>query len=587
MPPDGDVSTGVLQKHDDISESVFSTAKFDSDIGPGEANRKLIVQTVPLGDQFYTKVVMLSVDDTDQSCVVGRGAFLSDSYEEAARVHWRLLNGINAYNDAEFVYVPQGTRVVKVPIPEQTGTGSPTKSTALERELPATETPEPTPDPTPPPPTPQDKATHNKPHQEKPQPTEDGVATRIERGLQEGLKSRTEGATSLKRDLEDYVGSGGEHVLLAALGASVLDASVLAMNVAAGIPLGFLDVRNVGEGLAKGTWEGAREDAERVLTVLPQGKVLSLIDDAITTTRVVESLRQGDLATAGMQAGAGALGRAKGGKSTAGDLSGQSAAVRTAPTTSAPTTPTGMTQRSSPPASTTSASLAPNSGSAMSGGGSNGKPPASGGGGGGSGQGGGGKPPSGRQPQGEPVIFSLNEHRDELIDFWLKKAAEQPNTPKGQRRALRFRRYVENIREGRRPGAGFVRGEQSEVEVSYFYGGVGGQAEVAYKGGHRRENRVKDSTVPDVRTTTAYIEVKNYDLRTDKGLNRLLSKSKKSSLYQQIKARKIDTDANIKQQSIVLDTRGQNLSAERITEVAHRVSETTGVPLSHIQILTW
>ena len=96
-----------------------------------------------------------------------------------------------------------------------------------------------------------------------------------------------------------------------ATGLDVLD---FAMGMVEGIPLGILDTKNIGEGLAEGTWEGAKKDISRALNVLPQGKILKAVDRALTASDVVEAVDKGDLKEAGIAVGMAVLSVASKGK---------------------------------------------------------------------------------------------------------------------------------------------------------------------------------------------------------------------------------------------------------------------------------
>lgn len=129
------------------------------------------------------------------------------------------------------------------------------------------------------------------------------------------------GVQSLKNDLDDYVLEGGSWIA-AALAGTALDVMDTAMSFTEGIPLGLLDTRNIGEGFAEGTWEGAKRDTSRALNVLPQGRILRAVDRAITATNVVEALNQGDIKSATLTAGLGVASMA-GGKSAAKAIKGK------------------------------------------------------------------------------------------------------------------------------------------------------------------------------------------------------------------------------------------------------------------------
>ena len=122
------------------------------------------------------------------------------------------------------------------------------------------------------------------------------------------------GVANLKNELEDDVTE--DNWFGKAVGSSVLDVLDTAMSFTEGIPLGLLDTRRIGEGIAKGTAEGVMEDISRALNVLPQGRILRAVDRAITAVHVVEALNQGDIKTAAMTGGLGAASMA-GGKAAA------------------------------------------------------------------------------------------------------------------------------------------------------------------------------------------------------------------------------------------------------------------------------
>src|SRR5688572_20916593 len=121
-----------------------------------------------------------------------------------------------------------------------------------------------------------------------------------------------QGVGSLKAELESDVDES--NWIGKAIGASALDVLDAAMGFAEGIPLGLLDTRRIGEGLAEGTWEGAKKDVSRALNVIPQGKIIRAVDRAITASNVVESMQQEDVKGAAMNAGMGAMAIATKGK---------------------------------------------------------------------------------------------------------------------------------------------------------------------------------------------------------------------------------------------------------------------------------
>ena len=124
------------------------------------------------------------------------------------------------------------------------------------------------------------------------------------------------GISSLKSDLEENLNE--TNWIGKAIGASFLDVLDTAMYFTEGIPLGLLDTRRIGEGIAEGTWEGVKKDVGRALNVIPQGRVLRAVDRAITVSNVIESLGQGDKKGAVLAAGMAVLAIASKGKGKGG-----------------------------------------------------------------------------------------------------------------------------------------------------------------------------------------------------------------------------------------------------------------------------
>ena len=80
------------------------------------------------------------------------------------------------------------------------------------------------------------------------------IVDKIESGIQETFRPGHEGVQLLKEQLEDDT-DASNWIANAAI-ATGLDVLDFAMGMVEGIPLGILDTRNIGEGLAEGTWEG-------------------------------------------------------------------------------------------------------------------------------------------------------------------------------------------------------------------------------------------------------------------------------------------------------------------------------------------
>lgn len=154
----------------------------------------------------------------------------------------------------------------------------------------------------------------------EPETSEGGDATesfgdQTERQVAEFFGEGQKGASVLKGQLGDYVSEGGDP-FLGALGATGLDALNFAMGFAEGTIAGILDTRNLGEGLKKGTPEGAKEDAARLLNILPQGRVARVLNTALTVSDLADAAASHDVA--GVTLAAGMALAHKGGKGKAG-----------------------------------------------------------------------------------------------------------------------------------------------------------------------------------------------------------------------------------------------------------------------------
>lgn len=140
----------------------------------------------------------------------------------------------------------------------------------------------------------------------------------VERWIPSLFDPARKGIASIKDELESDVTE--DNWIQGAATASFLDVLDTAMSFTEGIPLGLLDTRRFGEGIAKGTKEGVIEDASRALNVLPQGRVLRAVDRAITGFHIIEAVSSdADAKTTALTAGLGAASMA-GGKAAAKSL---------------------------------------------------------------------------------------------------------------------------------------------------------------------------------------------------------------------------------------------------------------------------
>jgi predicted nucleic acid-binding protein len=168
--------------------------------------------------------------------------------------------------------------------------------------------------------------------------------------------------------------------------------------------------------------------------------------------------------------------------------------------------------------------------------------------------------------------------REELLNHWRGKLkrARKPETK------ARYQKYIETLEKGTRPSW-----QQSEAEMRYFYGQIGSARPKIFKDGRKgkmvkideRWRPEKGSTVPDIVISSAMLEVKNYDI---KNRSSLLKK-----LETQIASRNRQGDANLKQQGIILDFRGQNVNEAEIQRLVTDIEKRTGVPTRNIQIVRW
>lgn len=132
----------------------------------------------------------------------------------------------------------------------------------------------------------------------------ESIGDRIQNEVTDFFDNGQRASSTLKGQLEDYVLEGGDPIL-GALGATGLDALDLAMSFTKNNALGILDIRNLGEGVQKGTWEGVREDLGRAVNILPAGKVVKMASAVLTGAdlkeageQIVEAASQGDSKTA-------------------------------------------------------------------------------------------------------------------------------------------------------------------------------------------------------------------------------------------------------------------------------------------------
>ncbi len=149
----------------------------------------------------------------------------------------------------------------------------------------------------------EEKAQQEKPRDESKEPT---LVEDIERWIPSLFEPAKKGIAQLKGDLEKDITE--DNWISRAAATTFLDVLDTTIAFTEGIPLGLLDTRNIGKGAAKGTVDGVLEDVSRALNVIPQGKVLRLVDLGISARQVVKAAEGGDYKTAAMTAGLSAAG---------------------------------------------------------------------------------------------------------------------------------------------------------------------------------------------------------------------------------------------------------------------------------------
>jgi hypothetical protein len=119
------------------------------------------------------------------------------------------------------------------------------------------------------------------------------------------------------------------------------------------------------------------------------------------------------------------------------------------------------------------------------------------------------------------------------------------------------------------------------MEMQYLYGA----GEKSYISGSSAKYMAKGSTRPDIVTTSAMVEIKNYQVKNIsnliKALRRQVAKRIEHGPYN------INLSKGAAAQQIILDLRGQKASMAVINDLVERVSAATKVPLSNIQVVTW
>jgi len=191
------------------------------------------------------------------------------------------------------------------------------------------------------------------------------------------------------------------------------------------------------------------------------------------------------------------------------------------------------------------------------------------------------------EDEGVPIVARFGDDEvKELIRFWRRKIRNEPDLDEKKR----YRGYISRLRQRAwildPRSAKKHRGKQSEGEISHLYSLIGGRSQVSVK--HGREVKSGGRTIPDVVISGIAIETKNWlvtNLKTEEQVN--TKRSMLSRLRSQIDKRRKHLPATVKQQSIVVDIRGQNATEQQIIEIAKTFARASRLPIQNIQVVVW
>lgn len=176
--------------------------------------------------------------------------------------------------------------------------------------------------------------------------------------------------------------------------------------------------------------------------------------------------------------------------------------------------------------------------------------------------------------EGGPEIARFGKDEvEELTAMWQRKLAAETDPE----RAKDIRRYLDALKNKTR-----IRDwQQSEEEMAHIYRLIGGKGETPFEvegaGGGKR------ITKPDIDAPNVRGEVKNWEMihiSSEKNAENMLD-----NLAKQIAARR--NIPNFKDQTVILDLRGQKLTEDQLQRIGKTFSERTGLPPRNIQIVTW
>jgi Domain of unknown function (DUF4157) len=178
-----------------------------------------------------------------------------------------------------------------------------------------------------------------------------------------------------------------------------------------------------------------------------------------------------------------------------------------------------------------------------------------------------------------PTIARFGEDEvKELTGMWERRLAAE----KDPNRAREITGYIRALKNRSRPGGKlFGKGYQAEEEAAHIYSLIGGKGETAFE--VEGAGGVKQITKPDFDAPNVRGEVKNWEMIHIQSES--TAKSMLDNLAAQVKARK--GIVPFKDQTVILDLRGQKLTEEQLQKIGKTFSEKTGLPPRNIQIVTW
>jgi hypothetical protein len=123
------------------------------------------------------------------------------------------------------------------------------------------------------------------------------------------------------------------------------------------------------------------------------------------------------------------------------------------------------------------------------------------------------------------------------------------------------------------------------MEVVEIHSWVGGRGEESYKHGReakRGGSSAKGATKPDVNLQSAMIEVKNYNVSSQRSVRKLLAE-----VERQVQERRQMGPYNVKHQSVIVDVRGQHVTPEQLASLRSQIAQRAGLAEEHIQFTCW